>query len=53
MSNLDCEEQQNFQEPSTKFNSWKAVYLQEMKMLNFRMKNKCSVQFENWLKDQT
>jgi hypothetical protein len=41
----------NNQEPS--FESWKAIFLQEAKMLTYRMKKKHADSFKEWLQSQT
>jgi hypothetical protein len=41
-----------FHNRSPSFSSWKAIYLQELRLISFRMKKKHADTFREWLKSQ-
>jgi hypothetical protein len=41
-----------FNDQNPRFNAWKAIFLQELQMLSYRMKKKYAETFKSWLQSQ-
>jgi hypothetical protein len=42
-----------FNNISASFQSWKAIYLQEIRLISYRMKKKHACSFKEWLQSRT